>query len=239
MHTVRKHIGNLIRHKLRERRGLSLTELLVTIIFCLMTFALVVTAMDAAVRQLKKQTMYSESKLLCSTLAISVEDVLRYAGSGDKLLSASDASDKSVDVDADEAAALENLKFYSRKNNNRVQSDNCYFRITTEADNTTSSNGTIQNNSGHIVLMAQVSAKGSDAGTQDIVYELIPASGYTQGMKAKLKLKWHGSDNYKKTDKEYHTFTGTVYVTDKDDNELCSQDFTVRPINVNDVNDGS
>lgn len=236
---MRKHIGNLIRHKLRERRGLSLTELLVTIIFCLMTFALVVTAMDAAVRQLKKQTMYSESKLLCSTLAISVEDVLRYAGSGDKLLSASDASDKSVDVDADEAAALENLKFYSRKNNNRVQSDNCYFRITTEADNTTSSNGTIQNNSGHIVLMAQVSAKGSDAGTQDIVYELIPASGYTQGMKAKLKLKWHGSDNYKKTDKEYHTFTGTVYVTDKDDNELCSQDFTVRPINVNDVNDGS
>ncbi len=87
--------------------------------------------------------------------------------------------------------------------------------------------------------MAQVSAEGSGSGTQDIVYELIPASGYTQGMKAKLKLKWHGSDNYKKTDKEYHTFTGTVYVTDKDDNELCSQDFTVRPINVNDVNDGS
>lgn len=223
---MRNRIGNLIKHKLKERRGISLTELLVTIIFCLLTFGLVVTAMQASVRQLKRQTMYAESKLLCSTLAMSVEDVLRYAGSGNKLLADKDAVDTAISAGRDTGASLESIEFYSRTRSEK--SDHSYFRITTEDDNTTNSDGSKQDNSGHIVLMG---LKSTSSGTETLTYELVPARSYTQGMKADLKLEWHTGDA---TKPEHHTFTGTVYVTDKDGNDLCSQDFTVRPINVND-----
>lgn len=224
---MKNRIGNLIKHKLKERRGISLTELLVTIIFCLLTFGLVVTAMQASVRQLKRQTMYAESKLLCSTLAMSVEDVLRYAGSGNKLLADKDAADEAMSAGRDTGASLDSIKFYSRTRSEK--SDHSYFRITTEADNTINSDGSKQDNSGHIVLMGLKSST-SGSGTEELTYELVPARSYTQGMKADLKLEWHTGDT---TKPEYHTFTGTVYVMDKDGNELCSQDFTVRPINVN------
>lgn len=223
---MRNRIGNLIKHKLKERRGISLTELLVTIIFCLLTFGLVVTAMQASVRQLKRQTMYAESKLLCSTLAMSVEDVLRYAGSGNKLLADKDAVDTAMSAGRDTGASLESIEFYSRTRSEK--SDHSYFRITTEDDNTINVDGSKQDNSGHIVLMG---LKSAASGTETLTYELVPARSYTQGMKADLKLEWHTGDT---TKPEYHTFTGTVYVTDKDGNDLCSQDFTVRPINVND-----
>ncbi len=231
---MRNRIGNLIKHKLKESRGISLTELLVTIIFCLLTFALVVTAMQASVRQLKRQTMYAESKLLCSTLAMSVEDVLRYAGSGNKLLADGTSTDSTtVDeektVGKDTGKSLDELKFYSRTRSEK--SNNSYFKITSSDADTTNPDGSKQDNSGHIVLMAPKSSTDGSASADLLTYELVPARSYTQGMKADLKLEWHTGD---KTKTEYHTFTGTVYVTDKDGNDLCSQDFTVRPINVND-----
>ena len=168
---MRNRIGNLIKHKLKERRGISLTELLVTIIFCLLTFGLVVTAMQASVRQLKRQTMYAESKLLCSTLAMSVEDVLRYAGSGNKLLADKDAVDAAMSAGRDTGASLESIEFYSRTRSEK--SDHSYFRITTEDDNTINVDGSKQDNSGHIVLM--------DLRAQPQAQRRLPMSLYRQG----------------------------------------------------------
>lgn len=65
--------------KLKSNKGISLTELLVTLIFCLMTFALVCSAMQASSRELKRETTVSESKILCSTLTIAIQDKLRYS----------------------------------------------------------------------------------------------------------------------------------------------------------------
>ena len=65
--------------KLKNNSGISLTELLIAMIFCLMTFALVCTAMQGSVRELKRETAQAEGKILCSTLTMSVEDKLRYA----------------------------------------------------------------------------------------------------------------------------------------------------------------
>ena len=237
--TVKSRFGNLIKHKIRENKGISLVELLVTIIFCLMTFALVVTAMQAAVRQLKTQTMYSESKLLCSTLAMSVEDVLRYAGSGDGLIAgtgstgAGSADDESISAGRDYSTGLSELKFYSRA---RYKANNSYFKVTDGTESYGDSSGTSSGTTfaeGRIILVSPDS--DATAGSGDTVpTELVPSSGYTQGMKADLSIEWHGSDKYSKGDKEYHTFTGTVYVTDSKGEVLCSQTFAVKPINVND-----
>lgn len=70
---------NHVIRKIKNRQGVSLTETLVALIFCLMTFALVCTAISAASRQLKALTMHSEAKMLCSTLTTAVEDELRFA----------------------------------------------------------------------------------------------------------------------------------------------------------------
>ena len=238
--TVKSRFGNLIKHKIRENKGISLVELLVTIIFCLMTFSLVVTAMQAAVRQLKTQTMYSESKLLCSTLAMSVEDVLRYAGSGDALIAgtgsigAGSATDESISAGRDYSTELSELKFYSRT---RYKANNSYFEVTDGIKSYGDSSGTSSGTTfaeGRIILVSPKSGDGTGSSDDTIPTELAPSSGYTQGMKADLSLKWHGSDDYSESDPKYHTFTGTVYVTDSKGNVLCSQTFAVKPINVND-----
>lgn len=65
--------------KIKNRQGVSLGETLIALIFCLMTFALVCTAISAAGRELKAVTMQSEAKMLCSTLTTAVEDELRFA----------------------------------------------------------------------------------------------------------------------------------------------------------------
>lgn len=62
----------------------------------------------------------------------------------------------------------------------------------------------------------------------DQEYLLVPNANYTQGTKAILELNWH-------TDaadpQSYHTFTGTVIVSDSSDRELARQSFAVKPIN--------
>lgn len=65
--------------KLKKRNGVTLTETLIALIFCLITFALVCSAIAAGGRELKRETMQSEAKMLCSTLTMAIEDELRYA----------------------------------------------------------------------------------------------------------------------------------------------------------------
>ena len=61
--------------KLKSNKGISLTELLVTLIFCLMTFALVCSAMQASSRELKRETTVSESKILCKSTQKSLSSI--------------------------------------------------------------------------------------------------------------------------------------------------------------------
>lgn len=67
--------------KFKKKSGVTLTETLIALIFCLMTFALVCSAIAAGGRELKRETMQSEAKMLCSTLTMAIEDELRYARS--------------------------------------------------------------------------------------------------------------------------------------------------------------
>ncbi len=65
--------------KLKKKSGVTLTETLIALVFCLITFALVCSAIAAGGRELKRETMQSEAKMLCSTLIMAIEDELRYA----------------------------------------------------------------------------------------------------------------------------------------------------------------
>lgn len=210
-----KMIGKLL-HKLRNNQGISLAELLVTLVFCLLTFALVVTAMQAATRQLKKSTMQSESKMLCSSLTMSIEDVLRYAGVGTGNGTLEDGSAISGeaagrDSEHDTGKPVSDIKFYSRS---RGRGKNCYFDVTKD---------------GHIVFMYPNPAAGSGS-DEKLSADMAPGSTYTQGMKAYLLLQWHNDTSDMST---YQSFTGTVTVTDADGNVLNTQSFAVAPVNIN------
>ena len=201
-------IGKIL-HKVKNKQGISLAELLVTLIFCLLTFALVVTAMQAATRQLKKSTMQSESKMLCSSLTMSIEDVLRYAGVGTGNGGESTISGEAAGRDT--GKPVSDIKFYSRS---RGRGKNCYFDVTSD---------------GHIVFMYPNPAAGSGS-DEKLSADMAPSSTYTQGMKAYLLLQWHNDDTDMKT---YQSFTGTVTVTDADNKVLNTQSFAVAPVNIN------
>ena len=207
---MRLKIKKLISVKLKDRRGISLAELLVTIIFCLMTFALVCTAMQAASRSLKKSTMQSESELLCSTLTISIEDVLRYAGSG----SVENASGQESGIIVDGSTSIgdpSGIRFFSRS---RGVGNGAYLQ---------------NSNDGHIILKYQ-----PEGGSGNELYaDMAPDSAYTQGMKASLYLVWNQDNTSEEGKKKYGTFTGKVTVTDSQGNELNSQEFAVAPLNIN------
>ena len=210
-----KMIGKIL-HKLRNKQGISLAELLVTLIFCLLTFALVVTAMQASTRQLKKSTMQSESKMLCSSLTMSIEDVLRYAGvgTGNSTLEGGSAISGEAagrDGEHDTGKPVSDIKFYSRS---RGRGKDCYFDVTSD---------------GHIVFMYPNPTTGS-ASDEKLSADMAPSSTYTQGMKAYLLLQWHNDTSDMKT---YQSFTGTVTVTDADGNVLNAQSFAVAPVNIN------
>ena len=63
---------------------------------------------------------------------------------------------------------------------------------------------------------------------RDQEYLLVPNANYTQGTKATLELNWHTDAADPQT---YHTFTGTVIVSDSNDRELARQSFAVKPVN--------
>lgn len=202
--------------KLNSNKGISLAELLVTIIFCLMTFALVVTAITAAHRHLRKSTMQSEARMLCSTLTISTEDVLRYAGSGDGTASGGTSAGSIEGTSGDSKdGTLGSIVFYS--GSQRGQGQGCYFK---------------KDDNGHILFMhPKDTSSGGGSGSDMLSADMAPASAYTQGMEADMSLVWHPVSSG--TDSTAGTFTGTITITDGSGNTIASQSFAVAPVNIN------
>ena len=75
--------------KLRDKRGMTLTELLCTIIVMLMVSALMAVVVGFSVRTYRSSMQRSEAQVLASTLTTAISDKLRYCGSvsstGDKI----------------------------------------------------------------------------------------------------------------------------------------------------------
>ena len=118
---IKAKIKNLI----PDKKGFSLTELLVALILCLMTFALVCTALNAAARQLKTQTLISESKMLCGTLSLAVEDELRYA--------------REIEFDGDDKIIYKNSQRVGESDNVTMEVNNNYLVLKYSAGSTSGS----------------------------------------------------------------------------------------------------
>ena len=66
--------------KLRNQNGLTLTEMLCTVIIVLLFSSLVAVGANAAVRSFRISMADSQAQELCSTLTTAISDELRYAG---------------------------------------------------------------------------------------------------------------------------------------------------------------
>ena len=64
--------------RLRNQNGLTLTEMLCTVIIVLLFSSLVAVGANAAVRTYRESMELSETELLCSTLTAAISDKLRY-----------------------------------------------------------------------------------------------------------------------------------------------------------------
>ena len=71
--------GNMIRTKLRTSSGFSLTELLTAILILSLTTAAVTAGISASLRVYNDSVIYSEERMLLSTLCEAVTGELRYA----------------------------------------------------------------------------------------------------------------------------------------------------------------
>ena len=67
--------------KLRNQNGLTLTEMLCTVIIVLLFSSLVAVGANAAVRSFRISMADSQAQELCSTLTTAISDKLRYCGS--------------------------------------------------------------------------------------------------------------------------------------------------------------
>ena len=66
--------------KLRNQNGLTLTEMLCTVIIVLLFSSLVAVGANAAVRSFRISMADSQAQELCSTLTTAISDKLRYSG---------------------------------------------------------------------------------------------------------------------------------------------------------------
>lgn len=62
-----------------NKKGLTLVELLVTVILMILVTGMITLAIDFGVRSFNKSNREAEGQILCATLATSVKDELRYA----------------------------------------------------------------------------------------------------------------------------------------------------------------
>ena len=95
-----------------NNKGVTLVELLVTVVLLVLVSGLISLAVDFGVRSFNKSNREAEGQILCATLATSVKDELRYA--------------KNV-----EGNDLGTLKFFSTN----ISIKNCSFSITDESGN--------------------------------------------------------------------------------------------------------
>ncbi len=68
-----------LRRKLRSRRGVTLTELLATVLILSLVTAGAVTGVSASLRVYRRSVRLSDAQTLSSTLSIALMDELRYA----------------------------------------------------------------------------------------------------------------------------------------------------------------
>ncbi|MGI6072141.1 MAG: type II secretion system protein [Lachnospiraceae bacterium] len=95
--------------KKMNKKGLTLIELLVTIVLLIIVTGIISLAIDFGVRSFNKSNREAEGQILCATLATSVKDELRYA--------------KNI-----EGTDLDTLSFFSTN----ISSKNCSFAVTDE-----------------------------------------------------------------------------------------------------------
>ncbi|NLJ69876.1 MAG: prepilin-type N-terminal cleavage/methylation domain-containing protein [Clostridiaceae bacterium] len=93
--------------KLNNKKGVTLIELLVTVVLLVLVTGIITLAIDLGVRSFKKSNREAEGQILCAALATSVKDELRYA----KNITGTD---------------LSTLKFFSTN----LSLKNCSFSIT-------------------------------------------------------------------------------------------------------------
>ena len=65
-------------NKLRDQKGLTMVELLVTVVIVLLFSGLVAVGADAGVRSFRTSMADSQAQELCSTLTTAISDKLRY-----------------------------------------------------------------------------------------------------------------------------------------------------------------
>ncbi|NLL91053.1 MAG: prepilin-type N-terminal cleavage/methylation domain-containing protein [Ruminococcaceae bacterium] len=95
-----------------NNKGVTLVELLVTVVLLTLVTGLISLAIDFGVRSFNKSNRKAEGQILCATLAASIKDELRYA--------------KNVQGDD-----LGSLKFFSTN----ISVKNCSFSIADEGGN--------------------------------------------------------------------------------------------------------
>lgn len=76
--TVFTTMNNAVK-KLNNKKGVTLIELLVTLVLLVLVTGIITLAIDLGVRSFKKSNREAEGQILCATLATSVKDELRYA----------------------------------------------------------------------------------------------------------------------------------------------------------------
>ena len=102
--------------KLRSRGGLSLMELLVTIIILVLVLACITVGINMGINCYHKLMFESESQLLMSTLNTAIEDVLK--------------TSENVVTDEGKVTALDNLETYtvSSKDSNGIATTVSYYK---------------------------------------------------------------------------------------------------------------
>lgn len=73
-----------LRHKLKDRRGFTLAELMVCVLILLLATAVIVQTLDLGILQFHRHTRQSEAQLLCNTLSLELSDQLSCASSVQK-----------------------------------------------------------------------------------------------------------------------------------------------------------
>lgn len=80
INSIRKSKEGIVTKILKDKRGLSLTELLASIVVMLLVAAIMVVGVRLGTKAYVKSVSMSEAQILCSTLSTIVSDELRYAG---------------------------------------------------------------------------------------------------------------------------------------------------------------
>lgn len=121
--SVSMTMNNLVK-KLNNNKGLTLVELLVTIVILLLVTGLISLAIGFGVRSFNKSNRQAEGQILCATLATSIKDELRYAKNITGPVTGNDPS---------------TLRYYSTN----VSAKNCRFLITDNSGTEVSDGGFI------------------------------------------------------------------------------------------------